>query len=364
MIITGSLIAALFACSFQEDVVVTLGCLAAAMVLQSAWARRKKLPASQSGAVARRLPLWGWAAVHIASVIVFLLIYQYSGLRQYQVSRFEKLGDSALEIIASPILRPTVFWGTVFRLETVYFIAALSVPLGCRALVRGRWILLACALPLGVLVAWGHQPATCIAFQYATTLLPVLFLAAMSGGYRTEPLPEPDPVAGPLWRASATTLAGCAAASLWLGSSPWCCNTLTDVAAQSYAFVGLDLYEHRSPGSPGIDTLHRAVARVDRENASVLATGRIAAHLVGAKRLDTVGQAPQRWAAFELEAGPGQSGIELFEWLLIDTYERFQQSESDIAFVLSHARQAGYLTVEAHDGILVLRRPEKRPSSD
>ena len=42
-------------------------------------------------------------------------------------------------------------------------------------------MLLAAALPLGVLLAWNYPPATSIAFQYQTAVIPLLFLAAMVG---------------------------------------------------------------------------------------------------------------------------------------------------------------------------------------
>jgi hypothetical protein len=64
-----------------------------------------------------------------------------------------------------------------------------------------------------------------------------------------------------------------------------------------------------------------------------------------------------RWAAFEEEAGPGRSWIELFDWVVLDTYERFQQSEEDIRFVLDEAQRAGYRTVQDRHGVVILARP-------
>jgi hypothetical protein len=189
-------------------------------------------------------------------------------------------------------------------------------------------------------------------------LIPVLFLAAMVGAREGGQETNAAVVSGPMWRATATAWAGCAVASMWLGSAPWCQATPTDdVIGQTYANAGMTALEDRLSGSEGIKTLHEVVARVGREGASVLATGRIAAHLVGAERLDTVGQAPQRWAAFEAEAGSGRSGIELFDWVVIDTYERFYQSQENTAFVLAEARRADYRIVEDRRGIVVLARP-------
>jgi hypothetical protein len=162
-----------------------------------------------------------------------------------------------------------------------------------------------------------------------------------------------------MWRATITASVGCAAASLWLGALPWCQNTQIDVIGKTYADLGLAQLEDRLPGSKGIEALHEVVAMVKKEGAvRVLATGRIASHFVGVARLDTVGQAPLRWAAFEAEAGPDRSGIELFDWIVVDTYERFQQSGDDITFILDEARRADYRLVVSHRGIVVLARSE------
>lgn len=358
----GALAAAALACSFREDVLIILGCLAAAMALEIGWARwrvrRTSSPLGEASMLADKLPLWAWAAINVFLIVAFVLVYEFSGFRQFQVSRFDKLGGSALEIVASPILRPRVFWGTVLRPESAYYLLALLVPLGARALYRGRWILLACVLPLGVLLAWGHRPATSIAFQYTTTVIPILFFGAMVGAGSGTDRTSSSVVAGPMWRATVTAFVGCAAASLWLGSSPWCRTTLTDVVGQTYADAGVTELKDRLPGSEGIEVLHEVVALVDKADASVLATGRIAAHFVGAERVDTVGQAPQRWAAFKAEVGPGRSGIELFDWVVVDTYEHFQQSHENIVFVLKEARLADYRLIEARRGIVVLARPQ------
>lgn len=360
----GALAAALLACSFQEDVVVILGCLAAAMALQLAWARwlapQDDSPSFETNPLACALPIWVWAAMNLVLIVAFVLIYEFAGFRPFQLSRFDRLGQSGLEIMASPILRPAAFWGTVLRPESAYYLAALLVPLGLRSLYRGRWILLACAFPVVVLLAWGHRPATTIAFQYTTTFIPILFLAAIVGGRTSGDGNGSQGSVGPMWRATVTAWVGCAAASLWLGSTPWCENTQLDVFGQSYAMTGLDRAQERLPGSEGLEELHQVVSLVRCEKASsVLATGRIASHFIGIERLDTVGQAPLRWAAFESEAGPDRPAIELFEWIVVDTYERFQQSDKDIWFILQEAERAGYRRISARRGIVVFRRPDK-----
>ena len=359
-----ALVAAVLACSFREDVVVIWGCLAAAMALQGGWSRwrgrQSESPLSEAHTLSDKLPIWIWVTINVVSIVAFVLILEFAGFRRFQVSRFDTLGDSGLQVILSPILRPSVFWGTVLRSESAYFLLALLVPMGLKALSRGRWILLACALPVGVLLAWDHRPATSIAFQYTTTLIPIVFLAAMIGAREVGQPASSGVAAGPTWRAAVTALVGCAVASIWLGSLPWCRTTLTNVVSRTYADIGdLSGIEDRLAGTEGIGVLHEVVALVDQKDASVLATGRIAAHLVGIKRLETVGQAPQRWAAFEQEAGPGRSGIELFDWVAIDSREHFLQSREVVEFVLDEARRADYRIVESRRGVIVLAPPPR-----
>jgi hypothetical protein len=91
-----------------------------------------------------------------------------------------------------------------------------------------------------------------------------------------------------------------------------------------------------------------------------LATGHIAAHLLNAARLEPVDQAVSRWEAFRNEVGPGRKPVELFDWIVLDTWEQFQQSRKSIDFVMREAHDAGYKTVKSEYGLVVLRRPESR----
>ncbi len=95
----------------------------------------------------------------------------------------------------------------------------------------------------------------------------------------------------------------------------------------------------------------------------MLATGRVAAHLLAVRRLDTVGQACSRWKAFADEVGPGRSPIELFDWIVLDTKEHFYQSAKETHFVAAAAEAAHYRLVHSADGIVVYSRLSRRPSS-
>jgi hypothetical protein len=281
------------------------------------------------------------------------------------VARFAELGHSPGEILLAPLIRPAAFWGMVLRPRCGYFLLCLTIPLGLRTLLRGWSMLLAAAVPFGVLLAWDYPPATSIAFQYQTALIPVLFLAAMVGAAMLgqAPLASKDIDASGhrarlLWREGMTALAAGATASMMIGALPWSSPTLSDVVYRTYAADGNPrVLEDRLLGSQGNAVLNQIVARVGGKEAAVLATGRIAAHLLRIRRLDTVGQACRRWQEFEKEVGPGRSAIELFDWVVLDNNEQFYQSPEELRWVNDQAVRAGYRVVQSDRGIVVLARP-------
>jgi len=357
--------ACVLACSFQEDVPVVLACACLVMSLE-AWRHRQSEPATRSGAalLACRMPWWGWLAACVVFAAGFVAIFELAPFSRYQVHRFSRLGSSPGEVVLSPVLRPGVFWGTVMRPEAACFLLALWVPLGLKALRRGWVVLAATLLPLVVLIAWGHPPATSIAFQYTTVLITLFFLAAMAGA-ATVSSSAPDRVqtrvtqkpSGSLRSAGIGALAACAVASSWFGGMPWTQATLTDVIAQTYRNDAvINVLADRKVNTPGNAALNRIVERIAGEESSVLATGRIASHLLRVRRLDTVGQAGERWKQFEAEIGPGRSPIELFDLLIVDTGETFYQSRQQIEFILREARRAGYKVTAREHGVLVCGR--------
>lgn len=361
--------ACLLACSFQEDVLAVLTCLCLMMSLQ-AWlgARRDVTTDPDRAALADRLPWWGWLAAGAVFLAAFVAIFELAPFSRYQVSRFSALGDSFGQVLLSPVLRPQVFWGTVLRPESVYFLLALWVPLGILWDLRRGWAVLAATfLPLGVLVAWGHTPATSLAFQYTTALIPLFFMAAMLGR-ATVSLPanaqtaKTQPRTPALAISGIAALAACAVASAWFGAMPWSCRTLTDVVIQTYPNdsqkgEGAD----RQVGSPANTLLRQVVERIGGRQSSVLATGRVASHLLGVRRLDTVAQTGDRWQQFEAEVGARRSPIELFDYIVIDTAERFYQSPEQCQFIIDHASRVGYRKILDERGILVLARPSVSP---
>jgi uncharacterized membrane protein len=364
--------ATVLACSFKETVLVTLGCLAAALAVQ-AWLDQSRSKVDSvarrpDALLARRVPWSVWLLVWAAITVAFFLVVRLTPFAQFQTSRFANLGDSSLEIALSPVLRPAAFWGQVAQPRSLIFLLALLVPLGLRALVRGWLILLAAVLPLTVLLAWEHQPATCIAFQYVTTLIPVFFLAAISGAARDAHGAQRPGDALSLEGASvsiqqglltvgAAALAACLTASALFGGLPWSSRTLVVMAARSYQVDGQHSAQNpRAAGSPGHRRLMTVIHKVNHPERAVLASGRVAAHLLHVRRLEAVGQAIVRWDDLCVEAGPGRSGVEVFDWILLDTCEVFQQSPEDMDFIIQQARRAGYAEMHAGDGILLFAR--------
>jgi len=361
---------ATLACSFKETVFVTLACLAAALAFQSWWIRRgnaaRRDAATSDGLLASRLPFWGWAIVWAVLSVAFVLVFKLTAFSEFQTNRFSNLGDSTTEILLSPALRPNAFWGQVLRFESGWFVLSLLVPLGLTVVVRGWSILLGAALPIGVLLAWDHGPATNIAFQYITTLLPVFVLAAIAGAARTARKDDRQADAATAGMpfsflvAGFSSLAAALTASACLGSLPWSGPTMSVVNARSYEWRDELGYNPRAIGTEGNAVLNEIVATVGGKDDAVLASGRIAAHLLGVRRLETVEQARVfRWDALCDEAGEGRSGVEVFDWIVLDTHERFQQSEDRIQFFVKEAERVGFRRDgRSSHGILVFARED------
>ncbi|MHB8899603.1 MAG: DUF2079 domain-containing protein, partial [Thermoguttaceae bacterium] len=306
---TTAAVLAVFACTWQDYVAVNLGWFALVMAV-FAWRNQRnggRRPSwgSADVRIADALPPWGWLLTAGAAGAYFFAIYHVAPFSHEETARFGNLGDTAGEILLSPLLRPEAFWGNVLRYRSVVFLLALAVPLDLGNLYRGWKTLVGAALPLGVLVAWDFQPATSIAFQYHTLTLPVFFLAAISGAAASGAAagrgksPRPEGAGRPagaressdgrgLWTGGAAALAASLTASLTLGVMPWSCPTTTGLVLMTYPgeVSGSHRFDNRRSGSVGNAALDRIVGQVGQEDATVLASGRIAAHLLGVERLE------------------------------------------------------------------------------
>lgn len=365
--------ACVLACSFQEDVLVVLACLALMMSLEAWWnGHRHRASQGDTASLADQLPWWGWLAACAVFLVTFATVFTLVPFSRYQVGRFGRLGASFGEVLLSPVLRPRTLWNILASSQNVYFLLTLAVPLGLfqlRELRRGWIVLAATFLPLAVLLAWDHELAKGIAFWYSTTLVPLFFLAVMVGAAsetassldrsRDEGTQQPT---NSLTASGVAVLAACAIASVWYGAMPWTAPTLTDLYHQTYRndLTGL-ISADRDVGSPGNKLLNRIVQQVGGPKSSVVATGRIAAHLLRVRRLETVAQMHERWTQLEAEVGPRRSPIELFDYVVLDTAETFYQSREQCQSLIDEARQAGYNTILQERDILILRRPGSAP---
>lgn len=387
------------AASCEEAVIVALACLAAALGFQSWWLSRGACANAQpdredtaeraDAKLARCLPPWAWIATWATLTVAFVVIARYAGFTPYQTGRFENLGDSGLAIALSPLLRPSAFWGQALHPQSLLFLITLLLPLTPAVLIRGRWLLLAMVFPLGLLLGWNHPPAKSIAFQYVTTLLPILLLAGIAGARRgasewrgsAGPCATPGPsarrdqalsrqaaggpatvtgqAAGPTDLSLAlAALASCLVASTLFGALPWSSPTLAIMLAQTYQTDETPtVVNPRGLGTPANRFLSQVVRQVNQKQTSVLASGRVAAHLLNVRRLESVEQAVVRWDALRLEAGDGRSPVEVFDWIVLDTCERFQQSLDKMEYVMAEARRVRYQEVAVQHGIFVFGRP-------
>lgn len=334
------------ACSFEEGVLVVVGCFAAAMFLRTVFDRR-------SGVISKSvLELRTWLALFLIATVVFGIIYTTSGLARFQTGRFARLGGSGLEIVLSPILKPTEFWGLLFRVRNAAFLSLLFAPFVVAGIHRSPWHLLAVALPVGVLVVWEHLPAQSIAFQYAACLLPVLFLGCIEGAPKRRS--DTHYAIGSL----ATGWVLC----LFVGQLPWSQESLIDVLSATY---DLQQSEQRLVGSEDnrwlteqIETLVQSTivdsAKGSKVSPRALATGRIASHLVGLSDVETVGQFWQRRDELSKLDPSLASPLLRYDIIVLDFREAFQQTVQETIRVRDEALQQGFRIHQSRFDIQIL----------
>lgn len=336
--------AAVIACSFEEGIIVVIGCFAAARAIQH-W--------FQADTNLRFKVALPWIALWAVSVVGFLLVYSLSGLADFQSARFTRLGNSLGEILLSPITRPSEFWGLLLRPRNFVFLAIWFLP----ALViqggRWAWSWIAIAPPMFVLLVWEHEPAQSIAFQYTSTLLPLLVLGCLEthvewiernriiGGAESAP-----PVA---FFITALTL------SVFVGQFWWSQDSITDVKGKTYGAREVD---GRRLGEEDMVWLQEKMAELEpQRDLKYLCTGRLAMRFVGAKDVETVGQYWVREKQLA-EVNPElRSPLEAYDWIVLDHYEAFQQKEDDTKRVSELAKELGYVLRKQAYGFEFWQKP-------
>ena len=347
------------ACSFEEGVIVVVGCFAAAMFLQSIVEERFDLIRREV------LSARSWFAIFVIATLSFGIVYTTSGFATFQTGRFAMLGGSAWEIVLSPIQKPTEFWGHLFRLRNAAFISLVFVPFAVEGIRHSPWHVLAIALPMVVLLVWEHLPAQSIAFQYSACLIPILFLGCIEGASRTSQQrsaeriePERMQVANYPLASITTGFVLC----LFIGQMPWSQDNLMDVLSETY---DPKYSEQRLVGSNDNRWLTQQIEHLrtprnaELANATstlprVLATGRIASHFVGLPDVETVSQFWQRHKDLSKIDPKSASPLLRYDVIVLDFKENFQQLRQDSIRVREEAISLGFQVTHSSYDIQVL----------
>jgi hypothetical protein len=144
--------------------------------------------------------------------------------------------------------------------------------------------------------------------------------------------------------------------SLFVGQLPYSSPTLLDVIGHTYGIeeeVAEEPVRRRANEADG-QWLTALLSKVREEGGAVLATGRIAAHVVGNRDVETVGQYVERRE--KLAQLPDRQGnpLSAYRWIIIDLQERFQQSADNIRTVEEEALQSGFHITAREHNIVVL----------
>jgi hypothetical protein len=376
---------AVLAASFEEGVLVAIGCFAAMMWLRhgaSYLVERAHAAGDQDSAKQVRpaaVPSdwpWGdggrrWLAVFLVALATFLAVYRWSGLAEFQTGRFARLGDDPLAIVLSPLLRPSVFFELLLRPRNAIFVGLLLGPMGLFASRAMAWSLVSVSLPLLVLLLWEHMPAQSLAFQYSSVLLPMLMVGAIEScrmgsmssakGIRTS-------------RRGAARAVGfaatCGVLGVFVGQMPWSLDSLLDVQSKTY---GVEGDERRRLGGEDQRWLRSMMERFSKRGSledgdatglfseqRVLATGRVAAHCLGARDIETVGQFWQRYESLRNLDKAIPSPVLRYDWIILDYREAFQQTSDETMRLRSEALQHGFQPVQSKHGVEFLLAPEPR----
>ncbi|MGA2266789.1 MAG: DUF2079 domain-containing protein, partial [Phycisphaerae bacterium] len=188
----------------------------------------------------------------------------------------------------------------------------------------------------------------CIGFQYVTCPVVVITWAAMIGARRSAAA-RANPAAT-MTISGAAALATALVMSLIFGALPTTPPTSPFYIHESF----------RPQWDPRVRELDHLVAMINRPDASVLASGRVASHLLAVRRLEPLSDALDRKDLLAREAGEGKSWMDVFQWVLLDMTDIGQFDRHVMDETVAQFRQAGYETVYDNSDIILLRRPLNR----
>jgi len=328
-----ALFLAFLACSFRESVFLDLAGVCFGFAVLKLVVRRTAI---QENVLSESLSVSAWLVLGVLLAVVFVALCLCMDFTRFQASLFSDYGGTPRDILWAPIQQPKLFWGRLLGLRSLTFVLLLLVPLGLEALARGVPVLLGVVVPLTLLLSWGGEASSLLGFQYVTMTMGVLFIAAVIGS------------AGMLQRAGLAALASSYLLSAFCGALPWSAETTPFFVPR----------EDRSWFCKRQAALDEVVALAERETFSVLATGRIAAHLLRAEYLDDLHSALQRQQELSEMSGEGKTWIEAFDWVLLDTRDLgFMQEKEDLREAVEAVRKAKYPLVFAEEGVLAYVRP-------
>lgn len=226
------------------------------------------------------------------------LIPHFSVSGEYQRAElFGALGNSMAEVLSSPVREPGMFFKTLFRAESAYFLATILVTMGLLPFRAWRMALM-CIPTLALVLLLANPAWLSLKFWHQCTVLPFLFFAGIAG-LRSSKLTEPNTAglemgddgqhtAGP--GAKAAGEGPSRTTSLRLASVAFMCAAMghyffafspLSKAFEPYAAV---VDWHRP--DPRLQVVQRLRAEIPRTSA-LLATERLAAHFTDFRRLYT-----------------------------------------------------------------------------
>ena len=126
------------------------------------------------------------AALGLLCLVVFAVVSYWimpavlGGSNNPQMFHFAQLGDSPLEVVLSPLLRPRAFFDTLLQRQNLYFTAALLLPVGALALRAPLQLATGIPLLAGVLLQQSVEVKN-PAMQYGFELSLITIAAAVAG---------------------------------------------------------------------------------------------------------------------------------------------------------------------------------------
>ena len=202
-------------------------------------------------------------------MIGWWVIPALSGAPYQSLRYYTQLGGSFGEILRSPLVKPRLFWGKLWEPSVLFFLATLLTPLLLLPLKKPS-ILFVGSLTFVFICLWDENSSKSICWHYQTALLPVLFLAT------TEALPAGSADGPRRWRRAALlgVVASGVLLTLFLGNAWWSKQTVPIRRA------------------PGRLALVQRFGQSIPQNATLVATDRLAAHFLYQRYLYLSGLVP------------------------------------------------------------------------